>query len=578
MGQGIRGVVVVRYRRTAVLLAWALASGPGPFGPQPALQAQEAAEEAPRRSACPLILEPTETTVGNRILEGRAYVYYLGGGMLWRCGNAEMEADSAVRYEAARRVEMMGNVRYRDTIRTLESDYLIYHELPDLVVATGNVHLTRLASGSTLTGPRVEFLRAVSGGEAVTTATGRPHLTLHTDPERAGPPFEVDADSTVMAGEEKAWARGDVLIRRPDLTARADSTFFDIEGGRGVLVGSPEMEGRGFRLTGDTVWLAFEDNDLREVRSVGRGRATGESYEVLAEEILASVREEEVEAVWAHGPGRAMAVSPPYRVYGDSLRFVLSEGEIDTIVAVGRAIAVELGAENGAERAGPPAAEPAPTASVVRPAVVVEGGPATEALEADSLEVVEGMDRAGGEPATAAAPPEAGARRATREIPDPRLTVDQETNWMIGDTLWAIFDRVEGAVPAGEGVDPETAAGADEEGGPRRRLSSIRVVGGESDARAFYAAVRDTARASRPSRNYLIGRAIDILFRDGQVHRVRGERAIGVYLDPVEGEGPVQRPSPTAAPAPADTVAPRLPPPDTAAVRDTLPGGPRGRR
>lgn len=575
-----------RIRRGAALLAWSLGCWPVAFGGAPTAEAQEAEAEAPRRSACPLILESKETTVGNRILEGRAYVTYLGGGMLWRCGNAEMEADSAVRYEAARRVEMMGNVRYRDTIRTLESDRLTYHELPDLVVATGSVHLTRLASGSTLTGPRVEFLRAVSGREALTTATERPHLTLRTDPERQRPPFEVDADVTVMAGEEMAWARGDVRIQRPDLTARADSVFFDIEKGRGVLIGSPEIEGRGFRLSGDTVRLAFEEDDLREVRATGRGRATGEAYELLADEILASLREEEVEAVWGFGPGRALGVSSPYRVFGDSLRFALSDGQIDTVVSVGRAVAVELGSEGEAD-GGPPAGEgTAGAGPLARPAVVVEGGPSTEVPEGIAEHVVPdtllaglGTDRRAVEAEAAAVQVAPGAGRRAWEITEPQLTVDEETNWMVGDTLWAIFDPVEEASAAGEAVDGETAADRAGDAGSRRRLSRIRVVGGGTDARAFYAAVRDTTRASRLSRSYMIGRAIEILFRDGEVHRVRGERAIGVYLDPMEGGGPGPPSSPAEPPVPPDTVAP--PPPSSSeaeAVRDSIPGQPGRRR
>jgi hypothetical protein len=57
-------------------------------------------------------------------------------------------------------------------------------------------------------------------------------------------------------------------------------------------------------------------------------------------------------------------------------------------------------------------------------------------------------------------------------------------------------------------------------------------------ARSFYAAVRDSARSREPSRNYVIGEGIEVLFRDGRASEVHARDAIGVYLEPVaEGEG-----------------------------------------
>lgn len=513
-----------------------------------------APESRPRRQGCPLVLEPESSTTLHRIQRGSAYVYYIGGGMLWRCGNAEMVADSAVRYEAAARVELIGHVEYRDTIRTLDSDFLSYYELPDLVVATGNVHLTRLSSGSTLDGPRIEFLRAVSGGgEEVTTASGRPHLTFYPSREGGRPPFEVDADLAVLAGEETAAARGDVLIRRPDLLARADSAFFDIEAGGGVLYGSPEVEGEGLRLSGDTLRLRFEEDELREVWARSRAYAAGESFEVMAEEIRALVEAEKAREVWAFGPARSLAIAPPYRVYGDSLRFVLSAGSIDSVVAVGSAVAIELpeADEVGAAGTGERLADPGAGEDV--PAVAIGEQPADTAV----------LRRIG--------------RARPASVPAPRLGVEESTSWMVGDTLFAVFQPVSGdSVDSGAGAveaearapvpeeeaeagvpeaeaeasvslanEPPTAdpgdglAAADSSGvvtadSADRRLERIRVVGAETSARAYYAAVIDSSRTSRSSRNYIVGKAIEILFQNGEVYRVTGDRAIGIYLDPRE--------------------------------------------
>jgi hypothetical protein len=149
-----------------------------------------------------------------------------------------MTADSAVRYDVDRRVEMFGSVRYRDSIRTMDSDRLDFYEIDDRMIAREDVLLTRLASGSTLRGPHVTFLRAVSGIAERTTATGRPHMILLPEPGREGKPVDVDADRVDMFGERIAWAWGGVVIERSDVYAEADSAFFDMDAGTGVLYGS----------------------------------------------------------------------------------------------------------------------------------------------------------------------------------------------------------------------------------------------------------------------------------------------------------------------------------------------------
>lgn len=500
-------------------------------GGEPAPPGQEPAPGA--RLRCTLTWEPaTEETQSVSIRDpAGGHVTYVSGGMVWTCGGAVMEADSAVRYEAERRVEMFGDVRYRDTIRTLESDRLDYFQIGDRVVATGDVRLVRLGSGSTLEGPRVEFLRAVSGVAERTVATGRPHMVLRSEDDPDGPPFEVDADRTVFAGEERAAAWGEVVIERPDLRATADSAFFDLEGGEGVLHGAPRAEGERFELAGDTIRLRFRQGDLEDVWALGSGRATGEAFEVLGETVRIRVEDDEVDGVWAFGPERSLAVSPPHRLYGDSLRFFLVAGRLDTIVAVGRAAAVQEEAEEDE-------VSPIPTAPE-------EGEASTTPAE----------DQEEGE----AEPTRVGA---------PRLSLEGEVNWVTGDTLWAIFEPVPDAETpnAAEATDEETSDAAEDgdqekpdaaeladqeeraPGSPRRdaRLQRLRAVG---NARAFYAAVRDTTRTTVPSRNYLIGREVEVRFEGGEARRVMGLDAIGIYLDPEPGSPPPVERDTSAVPA-----------------------------
>ncbi|MGW8284007.1 MAG: hypothetical protein ACWGON_11970, partial [Gemmatimonadota bacterium] len=113
------------------------------------------------------------------------------------------------------------------------------------------------------------------------------------------------------------------------------------------------------------------------------------------------------------------------------------------------------------------------------------------------------------------------------DIAEPSLGTDPGANWIAGDTVRAWFEPVDSAaaMPAG---DPESDAGD----------AQIRRLWAVGDAKAFYAAVRDSARSLDPSRNYLLGNEIEIEFESGEPVSLSGVNAIGVYLEPAkEGEG-----------------------------------------
>ena len=380
--------------------------------------------------------------------EGR-YAMHLGGGLvLGRCGDATMTGDSAVHLEHIAQALMIGSVHYRDTTRVLDADRVTYFGLTDEVVAEGDVRLERLASGGTLEGPRVDFLRTPFQGSR-TVATGRPHMTLPT----GGPgtePFLVDSDQAEFQGEERAFARGDVVIHRSDLDATADSARFDANG-LGVLYGRPVIRGEGFELTGDSVLARFASDELREVRSYGDASATGQDFELQSDVVVAEIAAGQVERLWSFGTGRSIAASGTFQLAGDSIEFSLTAGRIDSIASVG-------------------------TASSVETAAYVPGAPLAEAEKG----------------------------------------LDPGSNWLTGDTIRAYF-----AVPQADSLMPQSVADPTPE-----RLLAL------GSARSFYASVRDSTRSAAPSRNYLLGNRIEVLFEDGEPSQVIAKDAIGIYLEP----------------------------------------------
>lgn len=552
----------VRPVAAGLVVAAALAAGAG------GADAQEPEGEGER--SCRLVLEPTTDSTESVSLEVEpdTYVTHVRGGLRWTCGTARMVADSAVRYERDDRLDMIGSVDYADSVRTLLADRVTYHEGEDRIVAESDVRLTRRSTGSRLEGPRVEFLR-VSGEEVRrTVATERPRMWLRRDTASAdtAPPVRIDGDRIVLVGDEEARVDGDVVIRRRDMEARSDSAVFRPEEETGVLRGSPEVTGETWRLTGRTIRMRFEDDELREVVTEEDGHAVGDDFELFAPRIRARMADESVDRIWAYGEERPVAFSPPYRLTADSLEFVFAAGEIDRVEAVRDAESVEVGEERPEDpRASFPLtagdrswvaadtvtltfASASPGAdSVAPPSRGPGGGPALRGPGADARDRDTGVSPPPGDHAVKALPP-----------------VD------------ALVDVTGGAGEddAGEGdvaaADTADLAGSDRDPDEEeRQIETVRAVG---DARAYHLLASEEP-GGRPGKHYQRGRAIVIHFESGEAVRLEGTDAVGVHLDPTGDGGPARREAAPGRPdtAPGDTLDPGPPPPDTAAADSAPP-------
>lgn len=498
-----------------------------------AVRAPAAGQEPMGRDrACTLVLEPaTDSTRSTafQVAEGQ-YVTHVGNGLRWTCGSAQMYADSAVKYDRERRLKAIGAIDYRDSVRTLTADTLTYYEAEDRLVAEGDAVLRRRDRSSTLAGPRIEFLRAASGVERRTVATGRPHLTVRpaaADGDSA-PPTELDADRIVLVGRDEVRSWGEVRIERPDVNASADSAFFFLEEGEGRLFGTPEVRGQSFTLHGETIRTGFEEGELRQVVARDSARASGEGFELYASLIRARLADRAIERLWAHGEGRSVALAPPYRLEADSLAFRFRGGRLDTLRALVGAEAVEVGDSLPGD----------PYRSL--PLEVGDRG----WLAADTLVMAFAGDSADAAPDTA---------DGTGATPAPAAPVDT------------------GAPPPEAGGAPTDGRGpAPTPGEGHTRLRRVHALG---SARAYRVMRPEEGSSGPPSRHYQRGREIVVEFRDGQAVRVRGEWAIGVHLDPLAGaetpEGAVAGPGGDAA---GDTAAV---PPDTGAAMpdDSAAGG-----
>lgn len=544
---------------------------------------------------CPLRWSPLEAdtrSVTNRDVTG-AHVTVLSGRYLWTCGNATMEADSAIKRDGPRQVELLGAVVYEDSIRTLQSERLLYFQLSDFIIAEENVELVRLTDRSTLIGPRVEFLRAVSGVDAVTTAPDRPTVTFYPTNTESPEPFMIESDLAIFAGEDEARFYGDAIIDRTDLNARADSALLTRADGLGALWGDPWIEAEGIRMEGDSIRFVSENQELEEIHAIGNGYVSGDRFEVEGELIDVDLSNREVEQVQAHGEGVSRALSGSHELRGDSIRFAMYAGQIDTAYAFGGAVAVQ----RDSSWVPPPAPEPAdstaadstdadttagaqdtasdstasdstaaardtaaaltPADSAAAPDTAAAPGSAAAPAPADSAAAPAPTDsaaapapadsaEAGADTTEVAAEDDASAEdaepaedAAATEDAEPgeiELPTDGSANWARGDTLVAIFERSETPV-----ADSSLASD------PFMRQLVV-----DGNASAFYRMVRDSTTSARPSLNYIVARRLQVDFDAGEPTGVEGEHAIGAFLEPRETFG---TPSPADSAAAADSAA-----------------------
>ena len=111
-------------------------------------------------------------------------------------------------------------------------------------------------------------------------------------------------------------------------------------------------------------------------------------------------------------------------------------------------------------------------------------------------------------------------------VPDTATIISDERDWMMGDTIVAIFD----SLPAGDTTS-------------RPQVKRILSIG---SARSYYQMHSSNAPKNKPGVNYVRGRQITAFFEAGKVNTVVvTDQAAGVYIEPVS---PNSQRSPTTAP------------------------------
>ncbi|HEV2670976.1 MAG TPA: hypothetical protein VGU74_07780 [Gemmatimonadales bacterium] len=260
-----------------------------------------------------------------------------GGGVLAHCDGTSttISADSFAHYGALGRLDLIGQVRIRDTGLALDSRLASYFLREERLEAHNNVVAVNRRTGSVLRGPNLRYMRAVPGIRDTVEmyATQRPTVEYRqAAPADSGSqePYIIIADRMRFKGDDRIWAGGKVTIDRSDFAARADSMLMDQTQGFGVLVGKPSVEGRGresagdsgksYTLVGTRIELALAQRDIRGVKALGQGKATGADWTLTADTIDLRIANRLLQQTFAWGDSlRPHAISSLYTIQADSM-------------------------------------------------------------------------------------------------------------------------------------------------------------------------------------------------------------------------------------------------------------------
>ncbi len=272
---------------------------------------------------------------------------YTGGNVVARCPaqGQVLRSDSLESYGDDGRVVFIGHVDYRDPRLKLKSDYLTYFQREERILATQNVIAT-LPSGSTLTGPQVEFFRPIPKVRPLQSATaiGRPTINL-VERDSAGrpqPPVKITANTVYLQGDSIVSAVGQVVVVRPELTAVGDSLYAD--GGSGLLrmMRQPRItgtKGRPFTLVGETIDLHTEQRKLSRVLAKSAAQAHSEDLDLQSDTIDLRVANDLLQQAMVWGKTRAHATSPSQSIVADSIHVIMPAQHVRELHALRSAVA-----------------------------------------------------------------------------------------------------------------------------------------------------------------------------------------------------------------------------------------------
>ncbi len=277
---------------------------------------------------------------------------FIGGGVDAFCSNTDQRitADSAEQLGNDRMVYLIGSVKYTEARVSLSADRMTYYMGEERLVAEGNV-VGRTSTGTHFRGPRATYLRAKAGlrTRSRLDAGGRPDAWISsqdagTDSTKRDS-THVLADSLISDNDSLIYARGRVIIDRPDLSATADSAMLDQGRELAALRKSPTVRGKGespFALSGAEIDIFSRQRSAERVRSAGNANAVSDEVTLTADTIDLRISAQKLSRAIAWGPKRAIATQKEREITADSIDVQMPDQRLRAMHAVGRSRAESI--------------------------------------------------------------------------------------------------------------------------------------------------------------------------------------------------------------------------------------------
>jgi hypothetical protein len=315
---------------------------------------RKAATARPAATTRQCVLDFTESPLENRMtyqaLPDGTSNTFVGGGFVGHCQGERnrLRADSAEQYQTAGVVNLYGNVTYEEPGKVrMQAQHAVYFTREQRLIADGNVTATQLASGSTFTGPNIEYLRPLAGVRTGTRliAPNRPTASIieKDSTGKPGAPITITANTMHDEGDTLLYAWGAVNIKRNRLTGDADSASYDKLTEKARLIRQARVANndstRPFRLVGDTIDLFNRERTVERVLALHNATASNADFVMQAERIDLRLADQKLERAYASGKGRAKATTPQQDLVADSIAIHLPGQRIREVRAIGTAVA-----------------------------------------------------------------------------------------------------------------------------------------------------------------------------------------------------------------------------------------------
>lgn len=275
----------------------------------------------------------------------------VGGGFEGHCEGEKnnVRADSAEYYETSGYLNLFGNVTYEEKPEfRVTSNHATYFLNEGKLYADGNVVATQLKTGSTFTGPIIEYFRIMPDVRTRSRlrAPNNP-LVLMMQKDSTGkdlPPVRVSASEMQDNGDSVLHAWGNVAIQRSDIQGRGDSASFDNAKGIARLIRGANIQSMSkdqpFTLTADTIDMFTTDSVLDRVFAKHTARAKQSDMNMSAERLDIRLVDRKINRAYAFGTGRAKTDTKDRSLEADSIDIVIPNQLLKELRAFGTAIVI----------------------------------------------------------------------------------------------------------------------------------------------------------------------------------------------------------------------------------------------